>query len=107
MKHIIYLGRDGNPEGSPASVWVKLEDNKLHIEAECYNEAWYDLDEDNTQKFLIIMGTNNKDIIEIEKILKQNFIQSPDFKNFDVLDKFKSICDVNNIQYKHNSWNSM
>jgi len=106
MKHKIDLGRDGNPEGTPPSVWIILEDGKLRIQVECYSEAWYDLDEANTQKFLIAMGINDKDTSEIEKNLKQHFRQSSDFKNFDVLDKFKSICDANNIQCKYNAWSS-
>ena len=106
MKHTIYLGRDGNPDDTPASVWIIIEDDKLHIEVECYKEAWCDLDEANTQKFLTTMGINNKETVEIEKILKQYFIQSSDFKNFDILNKFKSICDTNNIQYNYNAWSS-
>ena len=106
MGHTINLGRDGNPNGTPASVWIIIENDNLHIEVEYYKEAWYDLDEVNTQRFLIVMGINDKNTVEIEEILKQHFIQSPEFKNFDVLDKFGDICDANNIQYKYNSWSS-
>jgi len=106
MKHTIPLGRDGNPDDTPPSVWIIIEDDKLHIEVEYYSEAWYDLDEANTQKFLIVMGINDKETVEIEKILKQHFIQSSDFKNFDIFDKFRNICDANNIQYKYNAWSS-
>jgi len=34
MKHKIDLGRDGNPEGTPPSVWIIIEDGKLHIQVE-------------------------------------------------------------------------
>ena len=93
-------------EPDPLMANIPEDIDNLRIEAECYKEAWYDLDEVNTQKFLIVMGINDKNTVEIEEILKQHFIQSPEFQNFDVLDKFRRICDANNIQYKYNSWSS-
>ncbi|MDR0718107.1 MAG: hypothetical protein LBF78_00610 [Treponema sp.] len=104
MKFKIDLGRDGDPNGDPASVWIILENGTLHIEVEDYKESWCDLDIANTQKFFKTLGIDDKNAIEIEETLKQNFMQSPVLKNFMVLDKFRTICDANNIQYTMNSW---
>jgi hypothetical protein len=104
MKHEIDLGRDGDPSDTPASVWIILENGTFHIEAECYKEAWYDLDAENTQKLFNALGINSEDTSEIETILKQNFMQSPGFQNFQVLDKFRDICKENDIKYTYNSW---
>jgi hypothetical protein len=100
----IHLGRDGDPNGKPASVWIILENDKLHIEVEDYMEAMSDLDVANTKKFFKTLGIDDKNAVKIEEILKQHFMQSPVLKNFGVLDKFRSICDANNIQYTTNSW---
>jgi hypothetical protein len=101
---VIYLGRDGDPNGKPASVWIVLENGTLHIEVEDNMEAMSDLDIANTQKFFKTLGIDDKNAARIEEILKKHFMQSPELKNFGVLEKFRSICDANNIQYKTNSW---
>jgi hypothetical protein len=88
----------------PASVWIILENDTLHIEVEDNMEAMYDLDIANTQKFFKALGIDDKNAVEIEETVKQHFMQSPVLKNFAVLDKFKSICDAHNIQYTTNSW---
>jgi hypothetical protein len=103
-RHVINLGRDGDPNGKSASVWIILKNETLHIEVEDYQEAMCDLDITNTKKFFKIFGIDDKNAVEIEETLKQHFMQSPVLKNFEVLDKFKNICDANNIQYTTNSW---
>jgi hypothetical protein len=100
----IDLGRDGDPNGKSASVWIILENGTLHIEVEDNMEAMCNLDIANTQKLFKALGINDKNAVEIEETLKQHFMQSPELKNFAVLDKFRKICDTNTIQYTANSW---
>jgi len=106
-KITIDLGRDGDPDGTPASVWINITDGAFRMEVECYKEAWCDLDASNFEKLLKelkIWGESDDCVVQF---FKTQFMQNETQENFEVLDKFMKMCDQFNVKYNYNSWFSM
>ena len=101
----IDLGRDGDPNKTPPSVWIIWNGGTFRMEVECYKEAWCELDKENAEIFFNVLDVKNND--DIERVLRSHFTQSSTFQNFQLLDEFMSICKKHNIKYTYNSWSSI
>jgi len=98
----IDLGRDGYPDQKPPSAWIIWDGTTFRMEVECYREAWCELDKENTEMLFSILNKEGND--DIKSILRNHFMQSITFQNFQLLDELISICKEHNIKYSYNSW---